>query len=175
MDNLIKIYIADAVNQNASAIDGLTETLGGRTMIDTEFLGINLGESASNHGIWSWFILIPIIAALSSFLVSFISMKINQVNTGNNPTGKSMNAMMYLMPLLSLWIGYTMNLGVALYWVATNVLSLIQTILLPRFLKKKEEVKPAKEKKLNYTQIEKMKREEQNILNGEVTDGNEKK
>lgn len=172
---LNEIYIADAVNQNASSIDGLTETLGGRTMIDTEFLGINLGESASNHGLMSWFILIPIIAALSSFLVSFISMKVNQVNSEANPTSKSMNTMMYIMPLLSLWIGYTMNIGVALYWVATNILSLVQTILLPRFLKKKEEVKPVKEKKLNYTQIEKMKRDEQqNLLNGEATDENDK-
>ena len=168
---LNEIYIADAVNQNASSIDGLTETLGGRTMIETEFMGINLGETASDHGILSWFIIIPILAALSSFLVSFITMRVNKAQMGDNPAGKSMNAMMYIMPLLSLWIGYTMNIGVALYWVATNLLSLAQAILLPKFFKEKTEEKPKKEKKLNYTQIEKMKRDgEQPLLNGEVAE-----
>ena len=173
--DLNQIYIADAINENRNVIDGLNEAIEGKMVIETEFLGINLGETASSHGIWSWFILIPIIAALSSFLVSFISMRINRAQTDkNDPTAKSMNMMMYTMPLLSLWIGYSMNFGVALYWISTNLLSLVQTILLPRFIKKKEEAKPVKEKKLNYTKIEKMKREEE-LLNGEPTKNKKKK
>ena len=166
--DLNQIYIADAINSNRTSIDGLNEAIQQKSVIDTEFMGINLGETASAHGLWSWFILIPIIAALSSFLVSFLSMRMNRQKNGENadPTAKSMNMMMYMMPLLSLWIGYTMNFGVALYWIANNLLSLGQTILLPRLIKKKEEVKPVKEKKLNYTQIEKMKRDEEK-LNGE--------
>jgi hypothetical protein len=46
--------------------------------------------------------------------------------------------------------------------------------LLPKFIKQKEEVKPVKEKKLNYTQIEKMKRDEE-LLNGEPVNKNKKK
>ena len=167
-----EIYIADAVNNGG--VEGALETLGGRgEMIDTEFLGINLGESASNHGWLSWFILVPILAALSSFLVSFISMKINQAHTEGT---KGMGAMMYLMPLLSLWIGYSMNIGVALYWISTNILSLLQTVLLPKFLERKPSTEPVvKEKKLNYTQIEKMKRDGENIVvNGEPVDQDEK-
>ena len=80
-----------------------------------------------------------------------------------------MSAMMYIMPLLSLWIGYTMNIGVALYWIATNILSLAQAILLPKLLVEKKPEVIVKEKKMNYTQIEKMKRdEEQQKLNGET-------
>ena len=82
--------------------------------------------------------------------------------------------MMYTMPLLSLWIGYSMNVGVAIYWIANNLLSLAQTVLLPKFVKRKEEVKPVKEKKLNYTQIEKQKRDEA-LLNGESLDKKKKK
>ena len=164
--DLNQIYIADAINSNRNAIDGLNEAIQQKTVIDTEFMGINLGETASAHGIWSWFILIPIIAALSSFLVSFISMRMNKSKTdSSDPTAKSMNMMMYTMPLLSLWIGYSMNFGVALYWIANNLLSLAQTVLLPKLMKEKKEEKPVKEKKLNYTQIEKMKRDEE-TLNG---------
>lgn len=162
-----QIYIADALNTNRNTIDGLNDAIQQKFVIETEFMGINLGETASAHGLWSWFILIPIIAALSSFLVSFLSMRMNRRQTeSDDPTAKSMNMMMYTMPLLSLWIGYTMNFGVAIYWVCSNLFSLVQTILLPKFLKEKTEEKPKKEKKLNYTQIEKMKREEE-LLNGE--------
>lgn len=175
--DLNEIYIADAINANRNAIDGLKEVIHDKVVIGTEFMGINLGETASAHGIWSWFILIPIIAALSSFLVSFISMRMNRNkndDSKNDPTAKSMNMMMYTMPLLSLWIGYSMNFGVAIYWIANNLFSLVQIILLPKFIKKKEEAKPVKEKKMNYTQIEKMKRDEE-LLNGEPVNKKKKK
>ena len=173
--DLNEIYIADAINSNRNAIEGLNEAIQQKNVIGTEFLGINLGETASAHGIWSWFILIPIIAALSSFLVSYISMKANRSNTdSSDPTAKSMNMMMYTMPLLSLWIGYSMNVGVAIYWIANNLLSLAQILLLPKFVKNKEEEKPVKEKKLNYTKIEKMKRDEA-LLNGEPAEKKKKK
>ncbi len=173
--DLNEIYIADAINANRNTIDGLNEAIQQKSVIGTEFMGINLGETASAHGLWSWFILIPIIAALSSFLVSFISMRVNRTQTDkSDPTAKSMNMMMYTMPLLSLWIGYSMNFGVAIYWIFNNLLSLVQTILLPRFIKKKEEAPVVKEKKLNYTQIEKMKRDEE-MLNGEPVNKKKKK
>ena len=168
-----EIYIADAVNNGG--VEGALETLGGRPpMIDTEFLGINLGETAGDHGWLSWFVLIPILAALTSFLVSFISTKINKAQMEG---AKGMGAMMYLMPLLSLWIGFTMNIGVALYWISTNLLSIVQTVLLPKFLERKPATETVvKEKKLNYTQIEKMKRDGQTVfVNGEPVDTEEKK
>ncbi len=167
--DLQEIYIADAINNNPT-VDGLMEAIEQKSIIETEFLGLNLGDSAANHGILSWFIIIPIVAALSSFLISFISTKMNKTQTDkNDPTAKSMNIMMYTMPLLSLWIGYSMNIGVAIYWISTNLLSLLQVILLNKFIKKPAEApKAKKEKKLNYTQIKKM--EEQARLNGETID-----
>ncbi len=173
--DLNEIYIADAINTSGNTIDGLAEAIQYKSVIGTEFMGINLGESASSHGFWSWFLLVPIIAALSSFLVSFISMRVNRAQTeSSDPTAKSMNFMMYTMPLLSLFIGYSMNFGVAIYWISSNLLSLVQTLLLPRFIKEKAEEKPKKEKKLNYTQIEKIKREEE-MLNGEPVDKKKKR
>lgn len=157
-----EILVADAINANPG-LDGLQEALlHPRTLIDTHFFGIDLNASASaQDGFWSWYLLIPVLAALSSFLVSYISMKINQ--SGSDPTGRSMSVMMYMMPLLSLWIGYSMNFGVAIYWISTNLLSLLQTILLPRVIAARERKnappEEVKEKKLNYTQIEKMERD----------------
>ena len=117
-------------------------------------------------------LLIPVIAALSSFLVSFISMKLTQNPAmKNDPTTRSMNSMMYIMPIFSLFICYSMNFGVALYWIASNLLSLAQVFLLKRFVHIDDpndpKNKPEKEKKLNYTQLEKMKRDG-TLLNGET-------
>lgn len=156
---LNEIYIADMINSNGT-LDNLMEAIEQKAVVNTEFLGINLGESASAHGLWSPFILVPIIAAASSFLSSWISMrKSRSQSNSDDPTAKSMNTMLYTMPILSLFIGYSMNFGVALYWIASNLFSLLQIVLLPMFMKEKVEEKPVKEKKLNYTQIEKERRE----------------
>jgi len=91
-----------------------------------------------------------------------LSAKLTQTNINkNDPAARSMNSVMYVMPLFSLWIGYSMNFGVALYWISSNLLSLAQTILLRKFvhLDDPKDKKPPKEKKLNYTQLKKMERE----------------
>ena len=59
---LNEIYIADMINSNGT-LDNLMEAIEQKAVVNTEFLGINLGESASAHGLWSPFILVPIIAA----------------------------------------------------------------------------------------------------------------
>ena len=155
-----EIYIAQAINENKETIDGLKDLVTGKTLIDTKFMGIDLGVTASDAK--GWFLLIPVIAAVTSFLVSFLSAKLTQTNINkNDPAARSMNSVMYVMPLFSLWIGYSMNFGVALYWISSNLLSLAQTILLRKFvhLDDPKDKKPPKEKKLNYTQLKKMERE----------------
>lgn len=154
-----EIHIAQAINENLDSVRGLRDLIGDKLLIDTKFLGINLGVTASENG--GWFLLIPAIAAISSFLSSYLSMKINKTpGTENDPAAKSMGMMLFVMPLLSLFIGYSMNFGVAIYWISSNLLALAQTVLLHYFIKpEEEEAKAPKEKKLNYTQIEKMNRD----------------
>ena len=38
---------------------------------------------------------------------------------------QSMNTMLYVMPLISVWIGFTMPAAVTVYWIAQSVFSLI--------------------------------------------------
>ena len=57
--------------------------------------------------------LLPVVSAGSSLVFSFISMKTNAVNqqaaqAGNNA---SMKSMMIISPLISLWIGFSMQIG----------------------------------------------------------------
>lgn len=127
-------------------------------LINMSFFGLNLGMKPSDYGILALTTLIPILSGVTSFLTSLISQKIN--GTSDNSQNGSMNMLLYTMPLISIWLGYSFPIGVGIYWIASNLLNMLQTLLLKLVVKPPhQEVKKKKDKKLNYTQIEKMKRE----------------
>ena len=127
-------------------------------LINLNFFGLNLGYSPSDFGILAWTTLIPIIAGVASFLMSYISTKVN-APAGGQQQG-NMNMLLYTMPLISVIMGYSFQIGVGVYWIFNSVLGIAQIFLLRAIVKPpKDDVKPQKEKKLNYNQIEKMKRE----------------
>ena len=133
-----EITIAQYVYQNIDAIAAIVPDIAERA-IDFTFLGIDLSQIPS----WRWMFngpytlvgfglfIIPVISALSQF----VSMKISQKFTGSVATNekgekdedaaaavtKSMNSMMYTMPLLSLWIGFSMPASMCVYWIAQAV------------------------------------------------------
>ena len=72
-----------------------------------------------------------------------------------------MNAMLYLMPLITLFLGYTFQIGICIYWIFTNILMIIQTVVLAKVIREKKPEPVVKEKKLNYNQIEKQRRLEE--------------
>lgn len=127
-------------------------------LLNMSFFGLNLGMKPSDYGLLALTTLIPILSGVTSFLGSFIIQKIN--GTSDNSQNGSMNMLFYIMPLISIWLGYSFPIGVGIYWIASNLLNMLQSLVLKLVVKPAEkEVKKKKEKKLNYTQIEKMKRE----------------
>lgn len=69
--------------------------------------------------------LIPIGAFLAQILTSIISMRINKIN---NPEAPSMMGMMLFMPLISLFIGFSLPGGVGFYWICSSLIGgLIQS------------------------------------------------
>lgn len=63
--------------------------------------------------------LIPIGAFLAQIITSIISMKINKIN---NPEAPSMMGMMLFMPLISLFIGFSLPGGVGFYWICSSLI-----------------------------------------------------
>ena len=127
-------------------------------LLNMSFFGLNLGMKPSDYGLLALTTLIPILSGVTSFLGSFIIQKFN--GTSDNSQNGSMNMLLYTMPLISIWLGYSFPIGVGIYWIASNLLNMLQSLVLKLVVKPAEkEVKKKKEKKLNYTQIEKMKRE----------------
>ena len=73
-------------------------------------------------------ILIPILAGLSQFVFSKLTMKTQpQADTAG---GASMKSMMYMMPLMSVYIAFIMPAALGVYWIAQSVFSLIQEAIL---------------------------------------------
>lgn len=108
--------------------------------INFSFFGVNLAlmphlkfwtEGLMGFGLF----MIPVVSAVTSIFFSIITTKTNNLN--QNQQNNSTNRMMMLMtPLMSLWIGFAMPAALSIYWIANNVLGLVQEIISGRLLKK---------------------------------------
>ena len=81
-------------------------------------------------------ILIPILAGLSQLLISWYTMK---TQNNSNPAMGSMKTMMYMMPLMSVYIAFIMPAALGVYWIAQSVFSMIETVLMTNIINKKIE------------------------------------
>lgn len=128
--------------------------------IDYSFLSMDLGANPSWRFLWTtdwsdisvWgpgllMFLVPILAALAGFLSSKISTKMNGT-TGDAQTQSSMSAMLFIMPLFSLYIGFIMPTALGLYWLISTVLSTIQEVILTKYYKKKMAIEDAAKNEL---------------------------
>ncbi len=79
---------------------------------------------------WLW--LIPLISGLTSLAVSYISMSYSKRSMPQNQPGQGCtnNMMLIYMPAFSTWIAFTVPGAVGVYWIFSNVLSMVQTVLM---------------------------------------------
>lgn len=98
-----------------------------------KMFGLNLLDMPNAHGLWSVFTLFPVLCFVSSFLTSLISMKMS--GNGLNLKGQQgcMNSMFLLMPLMSAWIAYSVPAAIALYWIYSNLIGLVITVIIHKF------------------------------------------
>ena len=114
--------------------------------MNVEFLGINLANipqlnfwsNGMNWGSVGLFLL-PLVSVGTSLLSMYVSMKTNQMNRGgeqNEQMAKTNRTMMIFMPIMSLWIGFTVPAGLSIYWIAQYIFSIFQELICGRLLKK---------------------------------------
>ena len=80
-------------------------------------------------------LLIPIISAAMQLVVMKISMK----GQSNNSAAAANKSMLLMMPLFSLWIGFTLPAALGVYWISQSVFSAIQEFFMGKFYNKKLE------------------------------------
>ena len=80
--------------------------------------------------------ILPILSAVSQF---FTSKFMNASQQNANPQ-QSTNAklMQWFFPLFSLWICATSNAAFSIYWMAVNIISIIQSVALNRYFDRQE-------------------------------------
>ena len=88
--------------------------------IDMNFLFWNLSETPSLA--FNALLFIPLFSFATAMLMSLLMLH-QQKGT---PGVQNMKMMMLLMPLLSLWIAFSVPAGVGLYWGVSNLLSIVQ-------------------------------------------------
>jgi len=146
--------IADHAAALQAAIPGISpETLAG---INFNFLNINLGL-IPDWKFWAWdlfdwahigAVLIPLLSAGSQVLQMWISQKTNDSVVTNekgvqdkemaaNSTAAQQNKMMmWMMPLMSLWIGFTVSAALSLYWFIGGVFRMITDPIMTKHYRK---------------------------------------
>ena len=180
--NLSSAYVELAqsqwISQHWDSFAGLSDKL---VNINYKFLGLDLGDMPQ----WNFFMkcdwsqvsswlpamglfLIPIISAL----MSWVSMKITQKNSGQNNTpqtaqaGAQMKMMNLMMPIMSLYICFIMPAALGIYWIANSVLAIIQELILNNYYTKKLDAEDAvrlEQQKLREAELERKRQETEKL------------
>ena len=145
-----QIYLSKFIHEHwenfAGKFDGLLD-------VNYQFLGLDLAETASNvmgqfpHGGWAvWgLLLLPFIAAALQLVMSIASMK-----ASSNTMNSSNKMMLYLFPLMTIWMGFMFPAALCLYWIVNSAFSAVQELLLNKVFAKaldREETEKEREKR----------------------------
>ena len=124
--------------------------------VNFDFFGIDLGI-IPDWKIWTWTkfdwahiggFLIPVLSAGSQVLSMFISTKMNnslvtnekgiedKETAKNSQANQTSKVMMWTMPLMSLWIGFTLPTALSLYWLIQGLVSIVVDTYLTRKYRK---------------------------------------
>ncbi len=115
--------------------------------IQNRFLWMDLGQP---ERLWIGTIGIPVLAILV-LVTTFIQTKIMQPPTQENDQSAAMNnSMMMMMPFMMGWMAYQFSAGLALYFLASNIATVVQYAAMGRvdwsrifpWVKPKEQTKP---------------------------------
>lgn len=122
--------------QFAAEIDGWIS-------VNYSFLGLDLSilpTTVFRNFSFEWatigVILLPVISAGLSLLMSMASMS-GQPKTG--PAASQMKMMLWMMPLMSLWIGFTLPAALCIYWIAQSLFTALQEFFMGKFYNNKLE------------------------------------
>ena len=125
--------------------------------VNFDFFGINLAANPQwkfwlDSWAWDWAhigaLLIPVLSAASQMVSMLVSQRMNNsVITNekgledkeaakNSQANQSMKMMMYTMPLMSLFIGFSFPAAMSLYWLVQGVVAMVIDIILTKRYRK---------------------------------------
>ncbi len=154
-----QVAAAQLVPQYASELKAAIPEIGEKTLagLNFMFLGIDLGNIPQFNifgqtWVWDWShigaALIALISAGSQIISMLVSQKMNNsVITNekgiqdkeaakNSQQAQSNKMMMWMMPLMSLWIGFTVPCALSLYWFVGGMVRTVEDAILTKRYRK---------------------------------------
>ncbi len=111
------------------------------------FLGINIANSPmatiqdnykTNLAVAFVALMIPVLAGLSQFIsIKLMSSSQTQEIDPENPMASSMQTMNTTMPLVSVFMCFTLPAGLGIYWIASAVVRTVQQLMIKKYLSNK--------------------------------------
>ena len=140
-------------------------------VLNFNFLGIDLSMIPTlmfwkNGMDWAsiGLFLLPLISVAVSTLSMKVSQATNQMNnqTKNDQMDKTNKMLMWMAPIMSLWIGFTIPAGLSVYWIAQYFVQMLQEVICGKMLKKDYEAarEAAAKREVEEKEEEKRRKEE---------------
>ncbi len=116
---------AEVMNKLGVAVDKL----------NFDFFGLDLSFNP-NFAYLNWYWIIPILAAGTAYLSTYITQKIQGTPQTQQGSMKTMNI---IMPLMSAYFCFVLPAGVGVYWIMSNIVQTIQTVILTKVYSAKDQ------------------------------------
>ena len=166
-----QVYLTSLINEgNVASLQSLVGS--DKVMpMNFQFLGLDL-SAIPNWKFWqggiSWnsigLFLLAIVSMISSWASMKVTMATNKMNNQQeNASVDQTNKMMtWMMPIMSLWIGFTVPAALSIYWICQYLVTMVQEVICGKMLKKDyEAARVAAEKRAQEEKEEEKRRKEE--------------
>ena len=112
--------------------------------VNMDFLGLDLSKVPSQNMSDATVYIIPLLYVVSSiFSIRMTTGKTNKKEESNSSepdmTQQMNKSMSYMMPIMAVSIAFVAPLGLALYWLVSNILMILERIVINKYVDSKEE------------------------------------
>ena len=83
---------------------------------------------------FNWMVIVPILIFVAQYLGTKLTRKFSYQPMAEKQNNTSMNIMEFTMPLLSVWISFSLPAVVGLYWIYQNVAGVAQQFILSKVM-----------------------------------------
>jgi len=128
-----QIGLAKSMDASFDKISDLVEK---SSLINFDLFGFDLSVTPTISFITEHieYILIPLLAGGTTYLVSAVTSKISGNNNQNNSAAGNMKMMNIMFPLMTAWFAVTLPAGLGLYWTISNLFQIAQMFVLNKVL-----------------------------------------
>ena len=125
-----EVEILTIVQNNSDSFKALgSEYVDKINNFDFSILGIDFGRTPTLA--FNLLLLIPILSFLTNLAYTIYTQRMSRkMNPAMQQMGVGMNAMLYIMPIISAVFSFSFPAGVGVYWIISTVFGFLQTMLL---------------------------------------------